>query len=144
MGFAKYALAAIWVTLTNPLEYARKDITLSRFNEFRFSGQKNVRYSLVILQYAHRVHLLCGAQTSVPFQLGSLDKGGRRAAPRRPLSNAFGGERMAAVVGGVAQSSPHFSHIVLRIVRKAVAVDVFGSEWGKRFATLGESSFLFG
>ena len=42
--------------------------------------QKNGRYSL----YAHKMHLLCGAQTSVSFQLGSLDKGGDRSP-----SNAF-------------------------------------------------------
>ena len=63
-----------------------------------FSGQKNVRYSLARARslYAHRVHLLCGAQTSVPPF--SVRQFGQR---RRPPSNAFGGELTAALDEGV-------------------------------------------
>ena len=95
MRISKYALTSIWVTLT-PLNKR------GRTNEFRFqwAEKRPLLARRRAVRYMHRVHLLCGAQTSVPPF--SVRQFGQR---RRPLSNAFGGEQlMAALDWGVAQS----------------------------------------
>lgn len=77
MRFPKHALAAIWVTRT-PLNMR------GRTNEFRFQwAEKRPLLARPSVRYMHTECIFYAGlkHLSLPFQLGSLDKGGGALFP---------------------------------------------------------------